>query len=254
MQFNINSLIGRKVEATDGNIGEVVEFYFDDKTWTVRYLIVKTGNWLSGRKVLISTVALINGFLEDGSFPVNLTKEQIIKSPDIDTDEPVSRQHEIELYNYYAWDNYWGSGFYGGGYMLPATFYAPIEEEIKRASADGDKHPEGDQHLRSSERVTGYHIHANDGEIGHVADFIADSYNWKIDFIVIDTHNWIGGKKVLADVKHIKEIEWENSKVFLDVTIAAVEKFKLFNKSDFSAIETVEEIKIHIPIIPNIIH
>lgn len=250
MQFNINSLIGYKMEATDGIIGEVEEFYFDDSSWTVRYFIVKTGSWLSGRKVLISPVALIKGLPRNRSLPVNLTKVQIMNSPDIDTDEPVSRQHEIELYKYYAWDSYWGSGFYGGGYMLPASFYAPVEEEIENASAGAYKQHGADVHLRSSERVTGYHIHARDGEIGHVADFVFDWSDWKINFIVVDTHNWIGGKKVLLDVKYVKEIEWGNSKVFLDITIAVVERCRLFNKSDFNSAETSEEIKIHVPIAP----
>jgi uncharacterized protein YrrD len=242
------------MDAKDGVIGEVTEFYFDDQTWTVRYLIVKTGSWLSGRKVLISPVALIKGARQNGFFPVNLTKEQIMNSPDIDTDEPVSRRHEIELYNYYAWDNYWGSGFYGGGYMLPAGSFAPFEQEIEKASAGADRQPEGEQHLRSSERVTGYHIHAANGDIGHVADFILEENGWKINFIVVDTHNWIGGKKVLIGVKHIKEIEWENSKLFLDITTAAVEKCKLFNKSDYSIEGTDEQIRVHVPIIPDIIH
>jgi sporulation protein YlmC with PRC-barrel domain len=106
MKRNINSLIGYSLEATNGKIGEVEDFYFDDETWTIRYLIVKTGGWLSGRKVLISTDALTKtGELTD-SIPVNLTIEQIQNSPDIDTDKPVSRQKEAMLNQHHFWKNY----------------------------------------------------------------------------------------------------------------------------------------------------
>jgi len=97
MEHNINSLLNYRMEGTDGVIGEVEEFYFDDQTWGIRYLIVKTGGWLSGRKVLISPAALVKADWQNGLFPVNLTKKQITDSPDIDTDKPVSRQQEIAL-------------------------------------------------------------------------------------------------------------------------------------------------------------
>jgi hypothetical protein len=59
MDHNINSLLYYNMAATDGVIGDVKEFYFDDKTWDIRYLIIKTGGWLSGREVLISPAAII---------------------------------------------------------------------------------------------------------------------------------------------------------------------------------------------------
>ena len=110
MVRNINSLIGYSVKATDGTIGIVDDFYFDDETWTIRYLIVESGDWLSGRKVLISPQALLPTNWENETFPINLTKKQIKKSPNIDTDMPVSRQQEIQLNEYYPWTNYWVSG------------------------------------------------------------------------------------------------------------------------------------------------
>ncbi len=115
MQRNIKSLIGYRMEATDGDIGTVEEFYFEDSTWAIRYLIVKTGNWFLYRKVLIPPQAIVKKNMGPGIFPVNLSKEQINTSPDIDTDKPVSRQQDIELYGHYAWQMSCGSGFYAGG-------------------------------------------------------------------------------------------------------------------------------------------
>lgn len=114
MKRNIKSLIGFTIGATDGEIGKVTEFYFDDETWTIRYLIVETGSWLFGRKVLISPIALLTPDWENKIFPINLTKEQIKNSPDIDTERPVSRQQELDMYAHYPWGTYWGSGFYAG--------------------------------------------------------------------------------------------------------------------------------------------
>ena len=230
MQRNIDSLIGYNLEATDGVIGEVEDFYFDDESWTMRYLIVKTGNWLSGRKVLISTSALTKTSWKTGLFPLNLTMEQIRSSPVINTDKPVFRQHEQILNDYYSWGNYWEDGYYLGGIWC----VAPVEDKkglIERNKYDDQSRD--DQHLRSCNQVTGYHIHATDGDLGHVIDFIIEDNNWQIKFIVADTSNWFGGKKVLIDVGHVKEVEWNNSKVFVDITNDSIKNCVDFDQAKF---------------------
>src|ERR1700722_18708528 len=88
MHRTINGLIGSRMEAIDGKVGKVDDFYFDDQVWLIAYLIVKTGNWLSGRKVLISPAALIKGADRHGTFSVTLTREQIVNGPDIHSDKP----------------------------------------------------------------------------------------------------------------------------------------------------------------------
>jgi sporulation protein YlmC with PRC-barrel domain len=99
MHRAINSLFGYKMAALDGKIGKVEDFYFDDQVWTIVYFIVKTDNWLSGRKVLISPVALIKGADRNGTFPVALTREQIVNGPDIDMDKPLRSTHAITGYH-----------------------------------------------------------------------------------------------------------------------------------------------------------
>jgi uncharacterized protein YrrD len=233
MEHNINNLLRYTMEATDGLIGDVKEFYFDDKTWHIRYLIVKTGGWLSGREVLISPVALLKEKWRNGLFPVNLTKKQISSSPDIDTDKPVARQQEIELYSHYQWESYWGSCFFGGGSMGVSMPFPVVDRKVLIEADKNHKHADDDIHLRSTAIVTGYHIHATDEEIGHVNDFIIDDKTWQIKFIIVDTHNWFGGKKVMVPVHLIKKIEWSDSMVFLDISMAAIEKCKLFAEEDF---------------------
>lgn len=221
MKRNINSLLGYSISAVDGTIGKVKEFYFDDKTWTIRYLVVETGSWLFGRKILLSPQALLTPDWEQELFPVKLTMEQIKSSPDIDTDKPVSRQMEMELHNYYPWSGYWGGGLWAGGMgtsgmMAPPTL--PLEQAIENEeSATGKEIPE-DQHLRSTGNVTGYQIKATDGKIGDVEDFIIDDNTWKIDFMEVDTGHWFPGKKVLISPKWIRQINWETSSVIVNAT------------------------------------
>jgi sporulation protein YlmC with PRC-barrel domain len=235
MLRNVNSLIGNLMEATDGEMGKVEDFYFDDQAWIVVYLIVKTGNWLSGRKVLISPYVLINGTDLPGTFPVNLTKQQIKDSPDIDTDLPVSRQHEIALHQYYPWQSYWGTGFYEGGIWGIVT-PPPVDGSLPVKAAGGDLH------LRSTHAISGYHIETTDGELGHLIDFVIDDETWHIEYLVIEMHSWLTGKKVLIARKHIKEIRWATSKILVDVTRFTLEKRPPFDESTLFRLETQDTV------------
>ena len=217
MKRSVKSLIGYTIGATDGEIGKVKEFYFDDKTWTIRYLVVKTGSWLFGRTVLISPEALLSPNWETEVFPVNLTMEQVKNSPDVDTEKPVSRQQEIKLYEHYPWTNYWGGGFHGAG--IPVSMYQVLQQdEDQAAGTKSDDNP----HLRSTASVTGYKIKALDGDIGEVEDFIFEDKSWKLDFIIVETGNWFPGKKVLISPKWIKEINWETLSVTLKATVESI--------------------------------
>lgn len=238
MQRNVNNLIGNNLDATDGEIGRVEDFYFDDQTWTIRYLVVKTGNWLSGRKVLISPHVLLQHSWESGLFPVSLTKEQVRNSPDIDTEKPVSRQQEQELANYYSWEPYWGTGFYPGpvwGIMpsTPGIDPATIINSSTIKEQETIEKSNENLHLRSCRIVTGYHIHAIDGDIGHVNDFILDDKTWQIFYLLVETHNWISGKKVLVAVWHVKDVQWEASKVVVDITVDEIKNSPAVDKWDF---------------------
>ena len=226
MKRNIDSLLGYNMQATDGEIGEVEDFYFDDETWTIRYLIVKTGNWFSGRKALISTEALTKTSELKELINVNLTKEQIRSSPDIDTDKPVSRQQEAMLNQHSFWKNYWGSGSYGGEIGIANA------RPIKIKAIDRD--PAEDIHIRSIVQVGGYAIHASDGEIGHVADFIIDTQTWQLLALVVDTHNWIGGKKVLIDVCLVRTISFIDWEVYVNITLADINDSKLFEAAEYN--------------------
>ncbi|CAN5386635.1 hypothetical protein BH11BAC5_BH11BAC5_23600 [soil metagenome] len=227
MKRNIKNLLGFTIGTTDGEIGKVTDFYFDDRTWTVRYLVVETGNWFSNRKVLISPQALLQCDWVNEIFPVNLTKEQIKKSPDIDTEQPVSRRQEMELHAHYSWTNYWSGGLWAGGMgttgMMTPMSSVPMEEAVKNSNNALYNEADGDPHLRSTKSVEGYTIHAVDDTIGDVEDFLVDDSNWKIHYVVIDTGNWFPGKKVIMSPDRIKEINWATSEVTVNASVEQVQ-------------------------------
>ncbi|MEO7144537.1 MAG: PRC-barrel domain-containing protein [Bryobacteraceae bacterium] len=203
------------IHASDGEIGSVAEFYFDDETWAIRYLIVKTGGWLSGRLLLISPVFLRQADWKTRRLQVALTKKQIEKSPEIDTHKPVSRQHEAEYMDYFGSSYYWGGSDLWGAGPYPAALAGvaiPIHARMSTAEPEWE-----DSHLRSTTEVTGYRIEATDGELGHVEDFIVDPDTWSIRYLEVSTRNWLPGKKVLVSPEWIDTVSWTDSKVCVDL-------------------------------------
>ena len=221
MLNTITQLTGATVSATDGDIGHVSSAFFDDQTWTVRYLVVNAGSWLTDREVLISPYS-VNGPQGTASYiGVALSREQVKNSPDIDTHQPVSRQHERDFLGYYAYPPYWGGDALWGVSAYP--YNAPPMPEAARLALDRAMHQRdvdaGDVHLRSSARVIGYEIKASDESIGHVQDFVFDEENWAIRYLVVDTRNWWpGGRKVLISVLWIEAIDWATQQVQVNLT------------------------------------
>jgi uncharacterized protein YrrD len=199
------------LDSLDGEIGTVKEFYFDDRHWTIRYLVADTGNWLTDRQVLISPYALVAVRKEEQHITVDLSKRQIEDGPSLDSDRPVSRQFEEAYYGYYGWPMYWGGPETWGSYP-----YIVRDPEKWREYTQGEK--AWDPHLRSTHEVSGYHIQATDGEIGHVEEFIIDDKTWAIRYLVIDTRNWWPGRKVLISPKWIERVSWTELKVFVNLT------------------------------------
>jgi len=222
-----------RIDATDGNIGRVHTLLFDDERWVVRYVVVDTGKWLRGRRVLVTPGQVGTPEHKMRVLPVELTQEQIEKSPDIDTERPVSRQQELELHKYYQMAPYW-DGIYGpfAGSFAPAE--PVLGAEAKRAQ-EAEREVEKDQenpHLRSTREVIGYKIHAADGFIGHIDDFVVDSSEWVVRYVVADTKKWLAGKKVLLPPNWIKRIDWLEGEAVFDVLKETIKGSPEFNPSE----------------------
>jgi uncharacterized protein YrrD len=219
MLYTAKTIKGYKLDSLDGEIGKVKEFYFDDRHWTIRYLVADTGNWLPGRQVLISPYALVavNTDIYKEQIEVDLTKKQIEDSPSLNSDKPVSCQFEENYYGYYGWPMYWGGPYTWGAYP-----HLTRDRDKWKAANQGGK--TWDRHLRSTHAVSGYHVQATDGEIGHVEDFIIDDETWTIRYLLISTLNWWPGKKVLVSPLWIKRVSWDESKVFVNLSREAIKQ------------------------------
>ena len=220
MLLNTKQLYGAKLGALDGDIGHIKDFYFDDKTWVIRYLVADTGHWLPGRQVLLSPHVFGEWDETDHVLPINLKRARIESSPSPDTHQPVSRQYEMEFYRYYSLPAYWeGTNIWGmGGY----PFLVPLDQGA------GGNHPKhhhrADKHLQSTQAMTGSHIQAHDGAVGHVTGFLVDNQKWTISDVVVETGHWYAHKKVLIPTGSVERVTFEDSKVFVNLTQADIRR------------------------------
>ena len=190
MLRSLKQLYGEKLGATDGEIGTIKDFYFDQEHWTIRYLVADTGDWLAGRKVLLSTHSLASRPASGKVIHVSLARKKIEKSPAIDAHDPVSRQSEERYHKYYGWLPYWTS------------------------NSTDMVGPQPEPHLHRAKSVTGYLVRVGDETIGHVCDFMVNTENWKIGQLVVKTGHRLSGSEILISTKRVERISYEESSVF----------------------------------------
>lgn len=230
------SLKGYKLSEKDGELGKVDEFYFDDKKWTIRYLVADTGSWLPGKRVLIAPAAFHGQPDWDSkTFPLILTKDMVKEWTEDFEHKPISRQKEQEMATHHGWPLYWEVK------ELNALTSSEIPEQDNLALDERDE----DSRLRSSKEVEGYHIHAKDGEIGHVHDFIVDDEDWSIRYIVVDTKNWLPGRKVLVSPNWIEKIKWSESKVYVELLQEKIKSSPEYNEFELLKREFEEQLYDH---------
>jgi hypothetical protein len=256
MLRSMNELRDYTIQAIDGNIGHVKDCYFDDKTWMIRFLVVDTGDWLPGRKVLISPMTIGKANWRTRELPVSKTKECVKNSPTIDTAKPASHQHEIQQFDYYKFPSYWsGVGLWGdapypilttiiddGKIIIPEFFERSIGD-LKNEIKEDTEHYCGDSHLRSCTAVTGYDIDATDGIIGHVKGFLIDEETWAIRYMIIETGNWWLGHRVLMPPQWIDSVRWMVGKIYIKLKRDIVKDAPAFDPT--VRLTREKEIEIH---------
>lgn len=221
-------LTGYSIHATDGGIGKVEDCFFDDEKWIVRYFVVHTGGWLTGRKILVSPIAIRAIDWEGRFVSVNLSRVQIENSPDIDLSQPISRALEAQYFQYYRWPYYWtGAGVWGAAgvpevtseFPFDSPFVSPLGAQATDALEEVPPLQEDQNiHLRSSQECLGYRIEALDAHFGHLSDFLFDDTGWKIRFLVIQTRNWIPGTPVLIAPDTVELLDWNHRRLHLNLT------------------------------------
>lgn len=227
------TILGSSVSGIDGKVGSIADLFFDGATWDVRYLVVDTGTWLAGRKVLLAPSTVAQADWPNNSVTIMQTKAQIEDSPPVDSEKPVSRRSEIELAKYFVWPTYWSP--VGGVTPLagvPPLADKSVEQADSQSSVATDL-PKADEdpNLRSAKEVKKYHIAATDGEIGHVEDFIVDDEEWVIRYLVVNTRNWLPGKSVLIAPKWAESIDWASKRLHVDLSRASIKDSPIFDPS-----------------------
>jgi uncharacterized protein YrrD len=216
---NVQKILGKPVDASDGSIGSVHDLYFDEHTWDIRYVVVDTGKWLPGRKVLIIANAIQTPCHHEDVLPLNMTQEQIQSSPEIDTAMPVSRLTEDLLHRHYSWTPYWTD-------LTSVPVPPPLPPPLIGGSTESRQAEEAeestDRPLRSAKEVHGYRIEATDGRVGHVEDFLIDDDFRRILFLEIRVDGWLFGKEVLASPRLVTRVDWANSTAYVDTTRQAI--------------------------------
>ena len=224
MLRKISELRGYAIQAVDGMVGKASDFYFDDEHWTIRYLVIDTGTWLADRKVLISPTAVGPPTWAGDMLPLSLSKAEVQNSPDIDTRKPVSRQQEAVYFGtgahprYRGGDGLWGMGAYPGLLTTEQRFDAVMRDGRQYAG----RRTSDDIHLRSCGSVTGHRIHATDGDLGHVEDFLIDERTWAIHYLIVATGNWWGSRQVLIPPTWVERVNWSDATVSVGLTRQAV--------------------------------
>jgi hypothetical protein len=228
----LDDLKGYRLRASDGEIGKLKQVFFDDQYWKVRYFVVRTGNWLAGQDVLIAPAAVIGVDEQARELEVDMTREQVRNCPPADTKQPVSRHYEMEYHRYFGWDPYWeGDPLFDSMPGMPL----PLED----MEAEEPENP----HLRSSNEVTGYLIHAADSEFGHVEDFLLDDHSWAIRYLEVDTRNWLPGRKVLIAPAWIKRVDWSKSEVEVNLESDVIKTAPAYDAT--SVISREYEVKLY---------
>ena len=226
------------VSATDAVLGKPKDFYFDDAAWVIRYLVVETG--LDARhSVLISPISIKRSDWTDKTLPLTLSHRQVMESPNIETDKPVSRQQEMGYLGYYGYGAYWGGGGLWGAALYPDTLQAGMR--LPAVSQERDVHT--NPHLRSANAVMRYYVHATDGDIGHVQGFLVNAASWAIQYLIVNTSNWWLGHEVLIAPEWIDHVSWAESMVYLDITREAVKNSPPYDPT--APLERQQESNIH---------
>jgi hypothetical protein len=240
MLHTVKELERYAIHATDGVVGHVRGVYFDDESWVVRYLVVDTGGWFANRKVLISPMSVTHVNRLERSLSVSITRQQVKDSPDIDTDKPISRQHESGYLGYYGYPYYWGRGGFWGQGSFPSLLLNVSEhgmaqsdgsDAIERTQSMGEVgfEPGDDSHLRSCEAVTDYRIEATDGDLGHVKGFVMEEGTWAIRYLIVHTSEWWLGHDVLVATRWIKKVSWLDSSVSVGLTRQVVKASPVYD-------------------------
>jgi PRC-barrel domain len=204
MLHELKMLAGSSVTATDGEIGCIRTFLFDDQSWMVHYVAVEVGHWAGRRDVVIAVSAIDQPNWSSRSFRVRMTKQQVSESPDIDTEKPVTFQQRIAMEKYFGRFACWVDEEFGMS-SIPTGVEYPI---------DGKEDP----HLRSTEDMLGYEVWAADGDMGRLEGFVVDEATWHLGYLDVQAGGWLRDRSVLVPTRWVHSVSWADHRIYVHDT------------------------------------
>ena len=232
MRISYKKLKGTPVNATDGRCGTIHDVLFNDATMKLIYLVIDTGNWLPGRKTLISNQAVegVNDLSSNFEINLKLSNQQIEKSPPIDRDAPVSRQAEEELTNYFGWSPW--SELTVPISIQPSTPAPSVQEVDEKYNPPSPR--QNDPNLRSINELIDYSLQdPNEEPIGLVHDLLVDTESWMIAYMAVNTRPWLPGGYRGIPTSQIAYIEFPTQNIMLSMTSDEVGQCPNWKDLDF---------------------
>jgi hypothetical protein len=208
----LNDLNAYNCEAADGKIGPYGDIYFDASRFAVRFLVVNTQEWLTGRKVLLSPFTIGTIDEQNQLIYIELDRQQIRNSPPLGADQPVTRRYEEQYFKYYGWPPYWDNISWPHTRLLRASSISAT-----RPNRSLPSHSEN--HLHRASQILGYGVAVAEGRIGKLSDFVIDTHYWVIRYMEIDTRNYLNSKKyALITPSMLLGIDWPEKDISVDVS------------------------------------
>lgn len=215
MILSIKDLFDYKLMTADGEAGEIKDALYDERDWVLRYVVVETGGWLSGRELLIPPSVLGAPDSARREFPVSMTRDQLSNSPPREAGEDITRRHEEDLYRYYGWEPYWvPEGAMG---PLPGTVMVESPEEAAETQTAVLEERHAEPRLRSIKDTLGFKVHGVDEDLGKVDNFLMDDETWDVRYVVLNTGGLFKSRRVPISVRWINNLDWENHALHLDL-------------------------------------
>lgn len=223
------------VNAADGYVGKVKDFYFDDRTWKLRFVVVETGIWLKNRKVLVPASAVKTVGSDDKCLSLDLSMYDVKNGPSIDGELSLTPQTEIDYLSYYGYSFYRGTTEAHGFDKDEAAKLAEIF-----ASVDAVRRTYGDRHLRSCKEMINYDIEASDNQAGYLQSMVFDDKDWSITHLLVNTINWGLGQQVLVQPGVIKDVSWGDARIYLNVQHQAIQDSPIFDADTLGSLSETE--------------
>jgi hypothetical protein len=183
-------LQGVCVVGSEGAAGCVLDVLFDDRSWHVKYLVVRLGGRLSAWHVLLKPDLVTHAAWTERELHVPLSGREFRQLPGVQSDPPVAYRQELQAARFSAWEA------------------GRIEDVVL----------DGDPHLRNMRAVTGHRVEASDGPVGRIAEFIIDDEYWTVRYVVVNTGRLLPSLRVLIAPTWVETISWEDRVVRLSAT------------------------------------